>query len=45
MLDGDGDEVFRVLRQCFANARAECGHVVMTVSLLANKGAWAVQKS
>jgi len=41
MLDGDGDEVFDVLRESFALARERCGHVVMTVSFTTNKRQWA----
>lgn len=41
MLDGDGNEVFDVLRSCFDLARESAGHVVMTVSITANKRQWA----
>jgi energy-coupling factor transport system substrate-specific component len=39
-LDGDGNEVFDVLRSSFALARKSAGHVVMTATLTANKNAW-----
>lgn len=40
MLDGDGCEVFDVLRSSFALARAQNSHVTMTVTLTANKALW-----
>ena len=42
MLDGNGNQVFDVLRSSFALARehASNGHVVMTATLTANKNAW-----
>jgi len=40
MLDGDGAEVFDVLRRSFATARQHAGHVTMTATLTANKAAW-----
>ena len=41
MLDGEGCEVFDVLRASFARARERSsGHVVMTATLTANKRSW-----
>lgn len=42
MLDGDGNEVFDVLRSSFALARetSSANHVVMTATLTANKNMW-----
>ena len=40
MLDGDGAEVFDVLRASFQLARARAGPVVMTATLTANKSSW-----
>ena len=40
MLDGDGQEVFDVLRASFALARERCGHVVMTATITCNQGKW-----
>ena len=40
MLDGEGNDVFDVLRESFAIARADSEHVAMTVTLTANKNAW-----
>ena len=41
-LDGDGTEVFRVLKESYALAcsRSVSGHVVLTATLTANKAAW-----
>ena len=42
MLDGDGEEVFRVLKECFllATGRSTSGHVVLTATLTANLSKW-----
>mmetsp|Transcript_2207 Transcript_2207/g.2046 ORF Transcript_2207/g.2046 Transcript_2207/m.2046 type:complete len:237 (-) Transcript_2207:103-813(-) len=40
MLDGDGSEVFDVLRSSFALARTRNAHVTMTATLTANKALW-----
>lgn len=40
MLDGDGNEVFDLLQECFMLARKTTGHLVMTATLTANKNAW-----
>ena len=40
MLDGEGNEVFDVLRSTFAIARENTEHVVMTATLTANKRRW-----
>ena len=42
MLDGTGDEVFRVLQESYelACSRSVSGHVVMTATLTANKASW-----
>jgi len=41
MLDGDGGEVFDLLRSSFALARKRNGgHVTMTATMTANKNAW-----
>jgi len=40
MLDGDGCEVFDVLRSSFALARTHNTHVTMTATLTANKALW-----
>ena len=40
MLDGEGQEVFDVLRSSFALARERSGHVVMTATITANQKKW-----
>jgi hypothetical protein len=40
MLDGDGNQVFEVLRETFALACAKTSGVAMTMTLTANKSAW-----
>jgi energy-coupling factor transport system substrate-specific component len=40
MLDGEGHEVFDVLRSSFARAREHSGHVVMTATITANQKKW-----
>jgi hypothetical protein len=42
MLDGNGNEVFDVLRESFALLvrQADVDHVAMTLTLTANKNAW-----
>ena len=40
MLDGEGGEVFDVLRSSFALARERCGHVVMTATITCNQKKW-----
>ena len=46
MLDGDGAEVFRVLRESYALAcsRSVSGHVVLTATLTCNKASWKSDK-
>ena len=43
MLDGDGNEVFDVLRESLALARNDSENVAMTFTLTANKNAWPVE--
>ena len=43
MLDGDGNEVFDVLRESLALARSDAESVAMTFTLTANKNAWPVE--
>ena len=43
MLDGDGNEVFDVLRESLALARDDSENVAMTITLTANKNAWPVE--
>ena len=40
MLDGEGHEVFDVLRSSFARAREHSAHVVMTATITANQKKW-----
>ena len=40
MLDGEGQEVFDVIRSSFALARERSGHVVMTATITANQKKW-----